>query len=223
VWGRTTDPDRLFSDADLQAVREAATLAEIETSGEVVPYVVGRCDDYPETLWKAAMWSSILVTTAAGVLHLLGGYWGGFGVLWITLPAVAGAGAGALLAWCWPGLRRLLVTPSALEQRVERRAALAFLDEEVFATRDRTGILIFLALFERRVLVLADSGINAKVEQSEWDGLVGRLREGVQRGEAATALVVAIEECGRLLAERKVEPRADDANELRDHLRLSDA
>lgn len=223
MWSRTTDPDRLFNNADLQAIREAAARAELETSGEVVPYVVGRCDDYPEAAWKAAVLSSIAVTTAAGVLHVLGGFWGGVGVLWITLPAVVGAGAGALLAWCWPGLRRLLAAPSALEQRVERRAALAFLDEEVFSTRDRTGILIFLALFERRVVLLADSGINAKVEQSEWDCLVGRLREGVRRGEAATALVAAIEECGRLLAERKVEPRADDANELRDHLRLSDA
>ena len=39
-------------------------------------------------------------------------------------------------------------------------AMAAFVEEEVFSTRDRTGILLFLSLFEHRVVVLGDSGIN---------------------------------------------------------------
>jgi putative membrane protein len=163
-----------------------------------------------------------VAAAAAGSAHWLGGYWGGSAGLWMTVPVVLGAGLGYLLASWLPGLRRLLVPPAVLHSRVERRAALAFVTEEVFATRERTGILIFLALFERRVVVLADAGINAKVDQSEWDGIVAELRDGIRRGQPAAALVAAIGACGRLLHERKVEIRSDDTNELPDALRMAD-
>jgi putative membrane protein len=101
------------------------------------------------------------------------------------------------------------------------RAAAAFLEAEVFATRDRTGVLIFLALFEHRVVVLADSGIAARVEPGAWKGISDRLAAGIREGRAAAALIEAIGACGRLLAERRVERRPDDVSELPDHLRTS--
>jgi putative membrane protein len=222
MWSRRTDPEHFFDVEEREAIRRAAAEAESHTSGEVVPYVVGRCDDYPGAGWAAAAWGALLAAGVSGLLNVVGGFWGGLGPVWITLPVLGGAAGGWALAWWLPGFRRRLMAPAVIEQRVERRAALAFLDEEVFATRERTGILIFLALYEHRVVVLADAGINAKVDQAEWDDIVAHLRAGIRRGEPAAALVEAIEACGRLLRERDVEIRPDDANELRDHLRIAD-
>ena len=37
------------------------------------------------------------------------------------------------------------------------------------ATRDKTGILIYINLLLRQFYILADAGINEKVEQNTWD------------------------------------------------------
>jgi putative membrane protein len=116
----------------------------------------------------------------------------------------------------------LLIPAELAEVRVRRRAALAFLDEEVFRTRERTGILLFLSLFERRVVVLGDQGINRRVDPAEWQDLSDRLARGAQCGRPASALVTAIRQCGELLARRGVERREDDADELQDGLRMQD-
>jgi putative membrane protein len=96
---------------------------------------------------------------------------------------------------------------------VDEAARLAFLEHELFATRDRTGILVFVAAFERRVRILADSGIAAKVPQEVWDALAADLAAGIRAGKRAAALCAALERCGALVAEAF--PRqADDTDEL---------
>lgn len=217
-----TDPRRVFTDADREAIRAAVAAAEAGTGGEVVPYVIGRCGLYRGARWAAAALAAALAAGISGLAHDLGGFWGGAGMLWVALPVPAAALAGYALTAVWPGLARRLTPAGALDDRVEMRAAAAFVEEEVFATRDRTGALIFLALFERRVVILGDSGIDAKVEPAEWKAISDRLAAGIRRGAAAAALVEAIGACGRLLAERGVERRPDDVDELPDRLRIGD-
>ena len=110
-----------------------------------------------------------------------------------------------------------------MARRVHRRAALAFLDEEVFDTRDRTGILIFVSLFEHRIEVLGDTGINAKVQPEEWVEVVDLIREGILARDLAGGLVSGIERCGDLLNRRGVAVRPDDTDELHDGVRVSDS
>ena len=178
----TVHTENFFSEADLESIRQATGEAEGRTSGEIVPVVVGACDSYDEAAWKAAAFGALAAALVAGVAHSIGGYWMGLGWLWITAPTGAGAAIGFLLARIWPGLRRAAVTPETLDLRVQRRARQAFLDEEVFATTERTGILIFLALFERRVIVLGDEAINQAVDQHEWQDIVDHLTKGIHSG-----------------------------------------
>lgn len=205
---------RYLSDDDLEAVRRAAGEAERRTSGEIVAYVVLRVDDHAEARYKAAAYGALAAAVAAGLVHWLGGFWVAAGVLWITLPALAGAVAGYLAAALVPALERFLIGAETLEQRVRLRAEAAFLREEVFATRERTGVLIFLALFEHRAVILADAGIHAKVEADVWPRIVGDLTAGLRAGRAGPALVEAIDRCGELLERHGVELRRDDRDEL---------
>ena len=109
-----------------------------------------------------------------------------------------------------------------MDRNVRRRAEAAFLHEEVFRTRDRTGILILVSLLERRVAVLGDAGINAAVEQKEWDSIVAGIVAGIRAGTPARALAEGIGACGHLLERRGVAVRHDDTDELRDDLRTED-
>jgi putative membrane protein len=210
----------LFTEADRRAIAEAARNAEGTTSGEIVPYVVGVCDDYPEVGWKAAALGALIGGGAGMSMHVLVGIWGGSLWLWLVLPLLVGAIGAAVAARVWPDLRRGLIGADALDVCARRRAAVAFLEEEVFATRDRTGILIFVALFEHRVVVLGDTGINRVVPEGAWQGVVDDIVEGVRAGQPAEALKGAIAECGRLLADHRFEIRPDDTNELADELRI---
>ena len=212
----------LFSDADLEAIRRATGEAEGRTSGEIVPVVVGACDEYEEVAWKAAAFGALATAMVFSTIHAMGGFWIGIAWLWISAPTAVGAAVGYLLARVLPGFRRALISSDILHLRVQRRARQAFLDEEVFATSERTGILIFLGLFERRVIVLGDEGINRAVQPGAWQSIVDQLVEGIRSGKPGPALVEAIEACGRLLEDHGLEIRSDDIDELDDGLRMED-
>lgn len=212
----------MFSDADLARIRDAAREAELRTSGEIVAYLVSRVDDYDEAAWKGAALGALAAAGTGGFVHWLGGFWGVPAVLWMTLPAFAGAVAGYLLVKLSPAVERWLIPAASLERRVRVRAESAFLDEEVFDTRERTGILIFLTQFEHRALILADTGIHRKVGEGEWEQQVRSLVEGIRAGRTTEALVEVIGNCGKLLEQHGVARRADDRNELSDEPRISE-
>lgn len=211
-----------FSEEDRRAVAEAARSAELRTSGEIVPYVVAACDEYPEASWKAVVLGALLGGGGGIAVHFLGGFWGGSAWSWVVLPAVAAAVVALAAARLSSGVRRWLVTDAVLDLRARRRAAVAFLDEEVFSTRERTGILIFVALFEHRVVVMGDAGINRAVPEGAWAGVVADLTAGIRSGRPADAMIAAIRECGRLLETHRVEIRPDDTDELGNELRVRD-
>lgn len=203
-------------------IRSAVDRAEEGTSGEIVPFVVAQSDSYEGALWKGAAFGALLLSLAATGAWILWEPWGLAIALWLAGPPLAGAAMGYLLVGALPSLRRALIGSEVIQRRVQRRAAVAFLDEEVFRTRDRTGILVFLSLFERQVVVLGDEGINRKVEQEEWQGIVSRLIAGIKDDRSVAALVGAISECGELLRRRGIEIKPDDVNELSDELRSRD-
>jgi putative membrane protein len=214
-------PSLLFSEADLAAVRGAVAAAEKGTSGEIVPYVVPASDEYAGAVWKGATLGALAGALAAWALHRWGDLWGASRFLWMVVPPAAGAALGYLAAHLGP-LRRFLAGHHAIERRVQERAAAAFLEQEVFRTRDRTGILLFLSLFERRVVVLGDSGIHQQVKPGEWDVVVRHVVSGLGgsgAGNPTAALVAAIRECGEILARHGLPPRPDDADELPNDLR----
>lgn len=217
------DPNRLFSQADLDAVQVAVREAEARTSGEIVPYVVEQSDEYPSAAWKGAALGALLGPLVAVAIYEWGGYWGVYVPAWIVFPAMAGGALGYLLTVLLPPVRRWMAGDEILELRARRRAEVAFLEQEVFRTRDRTGILLFISLFEHRAIVLGDTGINQKVKQEEWDGLVKRLAQGIRAGRPGAALVEAIRECGPLLERQGVAIRVDDSNELSDELRRGES
>ncbi|REJ85534.1 MAG: hypothetical protein DWQ36_02945 [Acidobacteria bacterium] len=212
--------ERYLGEDELERVRSAVAAAEQRTSGEIVTYLVGRCDSYPESPLRAGIVGGA-VTLAASMLVFL------FAPLWISFSSEAGFALvlaapvliGALCAGVCAAserLQRLLLDRSDLEHRVRQRAEAAFLEQEVFATRERTGVLLFLALFERRAVVLADSGIAARLPESAWREVVDELCGGMRRGEVAASLERAVDRVAALLEGAGVERRPDDEQELTD-------
>lgn len=210
--------ETFFSEADKEAIRAATAAAEHKTAGEIVVYVTERCDAHPEAAWKAALLGGAVGALCAAVaLWRLGG-WGTPDYPWILI----GLQLGFLLGYVtsrFDGAARRFVDDRDLSSRVEARAAQAFLEERVFATRGRTGILIFVALFEHRVRMLADEGIDKHVDQGAWNEISDDLAAAIGRGAPVAAIIGAVERCAQLLAEHGVGV-LDTDNELPDEPRF---
>jgi putative membrane protein len=211
--------ERFFSAADHAAIEAAVREVESRSAGEIVPYAVERSDRYERAVWAAAALGALAGALAAALIRWAGEFWGGPLALWIALPPATGAAFGCIAALASPTLRRLLVPPEVLAERVRQRAAQAFLEEEVFRTRDRTGILIFVSLFERRVVVRADRGLDGVVTPREWEEVVVAVATGMREGRPGPALADGIRRCASLAG--RLPPGPDDRDELPGQLRLS--
>lgn len=212
-----------FTDADLERVRLAVTEAERQTSGEIVPYVVPQSDTYDVAVWRGAAGAALLALAVAFIVMQLHDGWG---MAWLyagwgpTVLALVAGTLGAVLAAYVPALKRWLTGSDRLDQTVHRRAMQAFVEEEVFKTRDRTGILLFVSLLEHRIEVLGDEGINRYVQPDQWADVVLRIRQGIREGKPTEGLVEAIDLCGCLLDECGVQIQPDDTDELPNDLRF---
>jgi putative membrane protein len=219
-WITMNKAEALFSQQDKEVLAEAVRKAEERTSGEIVPFVAGRSDSYPEAALRAGLLFAIISLFTFSLLAIGTNIWLPFGIPEITMITVGCFTLGAALAAFIPGIKRLFIPAGIMQQRVDEHAAMAFLDEEVFNTRERTGILIFISLFEHRVRVLGDSGINEKVRQEEWDDVVKLVLQGMKEKQPANGLLKAIHRCGELLEKHGVEIRPDDTNELDNAVRF---
>lgn len=207
---------------DLDAIRDATRDAEKLTGGELVCVIVGRCDDYPAATWRGAAVGALAAVTIDSVVDVLGGGWPLQSAAWQIALVLFGLVIGGALATWVPPLSRLLIDSDLMARRVSRRTAQAFIDEEIFATADRTGILLLVAVFERRVEILADRGIAAQVDPEVWPEIVEDLERGLKSAERGAILEQAVRDLGTVLAEAEVRRRDEDINELSDEPRVTD-
>lgn len=214
---------KLITEAERERIREAVAAAEGRTAGEIVPYIIAQSGGYEVAIWRGA---SVAAVLALGLALLISSVYSGWGLGWLytnwgtALAALVAGTLGALVTAYVPAVKRWVAGTDRLSRTVHRRAMQAFVEEQIFKTRDRTGILLFISLFEHRIEVLGDEGINQKVTEDEWVDVVLRIRKGIKEGHLADGLVEAIEMCGHLLERQGVAIRPDDANELPDDIRI---
>lgn len=214
-----------FSEADLSRIKAAVREAEDKISGEVVPVIVERSGLYSVANYKAGVISAAVAFVFMIILdryviqdasHSL--Y---YDPVFIFVVVAAAGIVGALLPHFIEPLKRFLVAQEQLDQATRMRAENAFLEEEVFNTRQRTGIMIFISFFEHEVIVIADKGISKVVEQKEWDNIVATMIAQIRKGNVVDGLEAAIRRCGEILLEKGFVKTEDDINELGDDLRIN--
>lgn len=201
----------LFTKAEAERVAAVVTEVEQRTAGEIVVAEVPSSDDYGEVRLFAAIMVGLL---AAAGTHLS----------WPALPvgAVLAIQFGAGVAtWGLTGVSvvlRAMLPRGRAEQAVARAAELAFLEHGVFATRDRTGVLIFLSELEHRVVILGDKGIHERLLDPGWSALVTSLIGAIKQRRTTDGVCEVIRKLGETLA-RDAPVLPDDTNELPNFVR----
>lgn len=219
-----------LTENDLDTIKKAVNKAEKKTNGEIAIALTPASHDY--SFWE------LLFSLAAGII-----------VFCVMLPfsdTIVNWGASHLWAECpaWylpgfygivlvlivglvfllvniPAIDRFIVPIDARTSAVTHRSARHFTESGVYATKENSGILIFISLLEREVRIVADFGISSKIDQLEWDTLAAGLVNGFNYKNnditAGEAVVNTIEKCGDLLA-KHFPPLEENTNELNDGL-----
>jgi putative membrane protein len=214
-----------FSEEDLQRIKAAVKEAEHNISGEIVPVIVEKSGIYTIANYKASLIAAVfffmliivldryVIEDAANTLY--------YDPLFIFTVVMIGAALAALIPSLSDVIRRSLVSKKFMDVCCRQTAENAFLEEEIFNTRHRTGIMIFISFFEHEVIVMADRGISKVVEQKEWDKIVAELVVHIRSGKIIEGVEAGIKRCGEILLEKGFHKTADDINELRDDLRIN--
>lgn len=100
-------------------------------------------------------------------------------------------------------------------QMARQRAAEVFSNLRVWDTEHNSGVLIYVQLVDRRIEIIADRGISARVPQPQWDQICRRMEEAFRLCRYEQGVLTAIGEITVLLA-RHFPPLQDNANELPD-------
>ncbi len=188
-----------------RALEDAVTAIESVSSAEIMIAIRPRARDF---MLQHAI---VAAVTAVGLLAFLLYSHLTF-TLWqiLTLPVMAAIFA-ALLVEAIPPLYRALVPARVRSEHAYDAACVTFVQRGVHATRDRTGILVYIALRERQVELVGDVGVLQKVGIEQLAAWAGALEAVLPRG--AEALAGQLATLAPALAEA-LPRRLDDIDEL---------
>jgi len=208
---------RFLTAAERERVTRCVREVEKGTSGEIVPLVRSSSYHYPAAVQFGTLVLSVLLAAAATAADAALKPWGSLSLvdLWV-FPAVFVVAYLVVyqLVRSIPALKRLFIAPSEMTEEVGEAALTAFFRHRLAETRDRTGILLFVSVYERQAVVLADKGINLRVAPETWQQVVDLMVEGIRDGRPAEGLCEAVTRCGQIVSSQ-FPVRAGDKDELR--------
>lgn len=185
----------ILSDHDRDLLDRRIKEAEKRTRVQIVTAVVKRSDSYAELPWKAFAFGASVAGLLVVVLAVIACYRSPDVTFPLTgIAAVLGVGAVfALLAVLVPGFARLFLSGHRAEVEVRQYAQSLFLDRELFATAGRTGILLLVSLFERRVILLPDKGLRNRLTGNGTEDVIASMRSFLARNEIRLALETGLD------------------------------
>jgi putative membrane protein len=199
-----------FSDKTAKnEVALAIRAIESATSAEVVVAVRPRSGHYRHTDYLVGF----ALSFAALLVFLFDSH--EFSIDWMPVDTLVAFVLGSLLSAGIPALRRALTSGKLMRSNVHTAARAAFVDLKIARTSARTGILVYVSTFERRVEVVPDVGVDPIVLGRPFAEAVRSLEEALRGRRSFPTFLEALRSLGPILG--KALPRtADDVNELPD-------
>jgi putative membrane protein len=195
----------MISTDDQARLAHAISDVEDDTSGEVVLVLAEQAGRYRAI---PLLWALLAALVTPWPLIWLTAI--GTSRIFLIQLAVALA---LSLVLSWPKLRYALVPRSIKRAQGHEAASREFLRRGLTRAREKTGVLIYLALAEHHAEILADTGIADRVDAEIWADIVADLTGAIADGRMTEGLIEAIRRTGAILAEH-APPRLDDVDEL---------
>jgi hypothetical protein len=100
-----------------------------------------------------------------------------------------------------------------LRLSTRQRAREVFAQLGVWDTEENSGVLVYVQLVDRRIEIVADRGIAAKVPQAEWDAICRGMEQAFKQNRFEAGALEAIQAVTAILA-RHFPAGAVNPNEL---------
>lgn len=221
---------QLFTEQERKLIEDAVTEAESKTSGEIVPVIATQSGRYDRAEDLFGFFLALIIFGTVWYFFQgessASGNWEQGVNLTLNLPISLGILAGSfflgiILASWLPILRAPFISKKEMQEEVEKAAAEAFQKFRLRRTRDATGVLIYISIYERTVRVMGDDTIAQKLDQNDWNDVCLTVLQGFKEKRVVEGLREAILKCGVLLEKHfAIEP--GDANELSNELKIID-
>lgn len=199
--------EHFFTKDEQGRIKNATKEVELKTIGEIAVVVVDQSSYYREAEVIGAVFSSSLVAFIVSAVFFHASLW-----FYVPLSFLLFFPARFVFQRA-PQLKKVFMGREREELAVRQRAVKAFYDNGLYKTRQNTGLLFFISILERKVWVLADTGILVKIKQEALNRFADMVSKGIREGRACDALCEAIKEAGELL-EQHYPVTQGDVNEL---------
>jgi putative membrane protein len=151
----------ILDNEEKSRLEESVKKAEVQTGAQIVLAVVRRSDNYPEVPWKAFASGVSLASLTFFVIYYFSGSQVREAALLFPVAAVLVAGAMfAVLAVIITPFARLFISRNRKETEAFQYAGSLFLSRGLYETKKRDGILLLVSIFERRVVLMPDTGVR---------------------------------------------------------------
>jgi uncharacterized membrane protein len=87
-------------------------------------------------------------------------------------------------------------------------------------TKDKTGVLIYLLISDKKFQIIGDEGINKKVSKEFWDVLALKTADHFRQSKFLNGILFAVSEVGEVLA-KEFPMQKGDTNELSNEVVIS--
>ncbi len=203
--------------AEERAIEARVAEVEARTGVEVVAAVVAKSYAYPQLPWKAFALGAAVAGLLVVLIDALSPDWPAAHAVLMAAVVILGTGAaGAIITIFVPGFARLFLRSPRRDLEVRRHAESLFVRRRLAGTRERTGVLLLVSLFERRIEIVPDVGFHDRVSAAEWHSVVARMTPRLRAGQPADAVQEGLAAVEAVLVAKGFGPRADKRNELAD-------
>jgi putative membrane protein len=200
---------------ELEQIASCVREAERASRGEIAVLIAPASHDYPVADLLGA--AGLSVPAAVVLTRVLGDLiWAGPHDLWVFLGLLF-----PLFLLCraavarLPRLKRLFVPRAEMDREVREAAKVQFFERGLHRTAEENGVLLYLSVFEGRVWVLGDRGVDAAVSSGFWQEIADQVAAGMKDGRRAAAVCAAVARIRGVLAE-KFPAAPGDRDELPD-------
>ncbi|MBX7258703.1 MAG: hypothetical protein K1Y02_20245 [Candidatus Hydrogenedentes bacterium] len=219
---------RFFTDDQRKAIEQAVAEAESKTSAEIVPALTTASGRYDRAEDIIGLCFGVIALAIAWLSLRNAPAETDWGIAWgrYELPALIAALAlgwflGVVVAMRIAWLRRLFTPRGQMRAEVNLGARQMFFDWRVHRTATGAGVLVYISLYERMTVVLADETALGALGQQRIDQLCAELTPILRSSEPAAGLCRFLNQLGDELG-AKLPRAANDANELPNGLVLID-
>jgi putative membrane protein len=210
----------LFTNDELEKIKEAVRVSEEGNNAEIVPVFFLSSGKYPEAVFKGILFSFLLFSSSIQIILSL--FYDSFLLsiesffIFQIISLILGFSFLQI-----PSVKRFFTTKKDRNRNVLNQSYKCFVENEIFATKNRTGILLFMSFFEREVVILADKGIYKYLNPNSWTEITEKLVSDMKSKPKTESILLAIESLSKLVKNLPKEMIIE--NELKNDLRIGDA